>query len=80
MRDDPVPCFAHIGVVRHGGSDGMSVVGCMMQSADVKVDTKPYAPLLKCASGKDRAAVANQLQCEGSVPLCLFESNFVVGE
>ena len=47
----------------------MFVVGCMMQSANVKVDTKTYAPLLKkCASGKGRAAVANQLQCEGSLP------------
>lgn len=50
----------------------------MMQSANVNVDTKIYAPLLKkCASGKGRAGVTNQLQCEGSLPLCLCEPNLL---
>lgn len=64
--------------VQHGWSDTVSG-GCMMQSVNVKVDTETYAPLLKkCASGTDRAAVANQLQCEDSLPLCFVRAEFVV--
>jgi hypothetical protein len=63
--------------VQYGWSDYVSG-GCMMQSANVNVDTKIYAPLLKkCASGKGRAGVTNQLQCEGSLPLCLCEPNLL---
>lgn len=65
LAGEGIPWFQHVEVacliVWVGGCLGWA-------QADVKVDTETYAPLLKkCGSGRGRAGLGNQLQCEISL-------------